>query len=200
MIGCLLNLNVDEDGNVEVDIELINKRLLVLDLDHTLIYSEYISDDQFPEIDYDFEYNSHYVSIRPYTYNFLYNIWKYYDIFVWSAGSPDYVDKIVDELFHFIPIVGVYNINWCDTICDRYYKPLIKIVNEYDIHMDDILIVDNLSFNFFDNPQNGILMPEYRGDRNDNVLVYLYNYLLELTDVSDIIILHKEDWFKEIEN
>lgn len=198
MIGCLLYLNIDENGIVDIDIELINKRLLVLDLDHTLLYSEYQTTDPFLLEYHDFKYNEYHVLIRPHLFNFLHNISKYYDLFVWSAGSPDYVDKMVNELFFYIPLVGVYNVNWCDNICDRYYKPLIKISNEYNIDINDILIADNLLFNFIDNPKNGILIPEYRGDPQDNILIYLYNYLLMLKDIDTIDHLYKEDWLLTI--
>ena len=65
-----------------------------------------------------------------------------------------------------------------------YIKDL-KILEE-GRSLKDIVIVDNNIQSFFLQLSNGIPIYDYTGDKNDSVLPFLADYLMEFMDAADV--------------
>mmetsp|Transcript_25423 Transcript_25423/g.22580 ORF Transcript_25423/g.22580 Transcript_25423/m.22580 type:complete len:289 (+) Transcript_25423:50-916(+) len=146
---------------------------LVLDLDETLIH--YV--DQPP--------NSCFLT-RPGALEFLEEMYKYYEIVVFTAGMKDYADWVLDQL------------DTQNLIKHRLYRHhvrtngfvLIKDLEKIGRDMKKTLIIDNLPENFSKQPDNGIFIKTWHNDMNDTCLYDLIPLLVRLVEeeVSDVAV------------
>ena len=80
--------------------EKINKKILLLDLDETLIHHS-----TFPphsEIEF-FSLSDDYVFLRPGVREFLHSVVDVFEVYIFTASIPEYANAIMDELFPAIP-------------------------------------------------------------------------------------------------
>ena len=145
---------------------------LVLDLDETLIH--YIDQSESTK---DSEDNGfHYFNVRPYATQMLKTLSKYYEIVVFTAGTQDYADMIINNL------PGNENIKY------RLYRR--HTIQENDVYIKDLgilgrdlkktLIVDNTQENFMYHKHNGISIKSWYEDPHDSVLKDLTKILIRV--------------------
>ena len=148
-------LSNDEDikDNLD-DLFIEQKKLLILDLDHTLIYSD---EKESTNFDFTILYNGivkFYVKKRPYLDLFLNYIFIHFDIAVWSAGNKEYVDVIIDNIFinskHLLKFI-YYNTNCIEDKNNNLTKPL-NVIENYNII--NKIIIDNNETTFYNNINN----------------------------------------------
>jgi Dullard-like phosphatase family protein len=136
---------------------------LVLDLDETLIHFVDMGPDS-------------YFLIRPGAQMFLKEMYKYYEIVVFTAGMKDYADWVLDQLDtnryikhrlyrHHVRQNGVY---------------LVKDLEKIGRHLKKTLIVDNVAENFSKQPDNGIFIRTWYNDMDDTCLPDLIPLLRRL--------------------
>jgi RNA polymerase II subunit A small phosphatase-like protein len=82
--------NTVDEGN--------NRKVLVLDLDETLIHSSFSKDSS-----YDFEFKignnySVYTKKRPGLDSFLKNVMNYFDVYIFTASIPEYCHNIISRI------------------------------------------------------------------------------------------------------
>ena len=178
---------------------------LVLDLDETLIhyfyskvpikdeshYGYFSSDDEYGQ------FNNYLISnenereridennndslkigmflLRPYTKKFLQELNEYYEIAIFTTGTKEYCDRVLQ-------LLDLNN----DLIKYRLYKHHIAL-KDANISVKDLsllgrdlsktIIVDNLDGNFRLQPNNGLPIITWKGDINDYSLKYLATIL-----------------------
>jgi len=105
--------------------------------------------------------------VRPYTKEFLIFCFTYFKyLYIWSAGTKEYVHLIVEFLFKNID-QKPHRIFTRDDI--EYYeddnnfaKPLEKIIQYQNISLNKIVIVDDTKSTAVYNEENIILIPPYK--------------------------------------
>ena len=123
---------------------------LVLDLDETLIHFVDMGQDS-------------YFLIRPGAQQFLEEMYKYYEVVVFTAGMKDYADWVLDQFDtnryikhrlyrHHVRQNGVY---------------LVKDLGKIGRNLKKTLIVDNVAENFAKQPDNGIFIRTWYNDMDD---------------------------------
>ncbi|PLW52373.1 hypothetical protein PCANC_01678 [Puccinia coronata f. sp. avenae] len=179
------------------------KKLLVLDLDYTLMDSKAYSDYSVHALD----------MARPYLHEFLTCLWPYYDICIWSATSWRWLESKLVEL-------GMVGGNHSDKyliqfVLDRgtmfevtsmrhgkiskhEVKALeliwrkIPTYNETNtVHLDD------LSRNFALNPRSGVKLSAFknaRANKHDRQLVFLARYFLQIASLPDVRMVDHKKW------
>ncbi|POW05373.1 hypothetical protein PSHT_10836 [Puccinia striiformis] len=179
------------------------KKLLVLDLDYTLMDSKAYSDYSVHALD----------MARPYLHEFLSALWPYYDICIWSATSWRWLESKLVEL-------GMVGGNYSDKyliqfVLDRgtmfevtsmrhgkiskhEVKALeliwrkIPAYNETNtVHLDD------LSRNFALNPRSGVKLSAFknaRASKHDRQLVFLARYFLQIASLPDVRTVDHKKW------
>ena len=141
---------------------------LVLDLDETLIYVRHSKNN-----------NKRTLIIRPYLYEFLNRMKKIYELILFSFGTPEYVDPIIniiekkEKYFEY----KLYR-QHASIAGNDFVKDLKKLGRD----MNKILIVDNLPQTFKLNKENGICINAFYGDINNdkNTLKNLAEILEEI--------------------
>ena len=167
------------------------KYTLVLDLDETLISFQFISQEK----------GIGEMHLRPGLENFLEIIKNYYEIIIFTSGTREYADKILDVIEHkkkkkFFD--GRLYREHTTCIGNKYIKDLSKIGRD----LSKTLIVDNLSYSFKFQYDNGILISSFYGEENDKALIELQKILIKIynenTDVRMSIKKFKDEIIKNV--
>ena len=178
------------------------KKLLIIDLDETLIHSEFRNKDNYKILDIytknskcqikSFSYsdeNSIYffdVFFRPHLKEFLTTVCKYFDLAIFTAALKGYADIILDyidpknEFFQF----RLYR-DACIPIQQRLYIKDLRIIKDYD--PKNVILMDNSLYSFMNQPSNGMLVNSFYTNHKDTQLIsaknFLVNHILPCDDV-----------------
>lgn len=142
---------------------------------------------------------------RPYLTDFIdYCFARFDKVCVWSAGTADYVHKVVETIF---PAHQQPDIILCRGEChyatdNTLFKPLAKLVDKIEgLELYNTFIVDDRLTTFLRNPANGILIPEYAPTNplqsDDSRLIELMEWfsLDEVRSIPDVRLLEKTTIF-----
>ena len=161
-----------------------SNKLILLDLDETLIHSDFDNKDTHHDsvitiTDEDnktpIEINIH---IRPNVEVFLKHLALYFDLAVFTSSVEDYANAVINELdknnniFKF-----VLHRKHCFNYGDMFYVKDLRILEDY-ISLEQVVLVDNNIFSFCNQIDNGILINSFFGDKTDNHLIEVYIYLI----------------------
>ncbi|CAD8067152.1 unnamed protein product [Paramecium sonneborni] len=169
-------------------------KLLILDLDETLIHS--CSSRDSPQVTIQLQDDEDKVdlcfNIRPFCQEFLKEMSNYYNIYLFTASSELYANAIVN---HLDPKRQYINDILCRNNCFEtkngfFIKDLRIITNR---PLKDIVIVDNLPHSFGLQLENGIPILEYLFNPKDEELKYLQKYLIQLSKEDDVRTFNKEN-------
>jgi Dullard-like phosphatase family protein len=146
------------------------KKTLLLDLDETLIHSEYKRTDA----------NAHFFDLhfRPGLKQFLKWASEHFELVCFTASSKSYADTIIDkidpngEYFSF----RLYRKSCLYLAPEIYIKDLRIIENRA---IENMILIDNQIFSFANQLDNDILLSSFFTDQNDQVLRELQQYLKE---------------------
>ena len=148
---------------------------VILDLDNTLIYS--IAQDKFPKkknhlhtMKYHKMDNDYYVFERPGLHSFLNWLFKNFNVSIWSAASPEYVEFIVKNIIEKVGrnIEYVLNSDNCDEsqhiYGDKHIKNLNMLWDYYEINGYDsynTVIIDDLKMVCKIQPYNSVRIKSF---------------------------------------
>ena len=124
--------------------------------------------------------------LRPGLEDFLDEIKEYYEIIVFTSGTREYADMILDVLEHKKQkkyFDGRLYREHTTFIGNKYIKDLSKIGRD----LSKTLIVDNLPHSFKFQHENGILISSFYGDDNDEdkALIELKKILMKIYQEND---------------
>ena len=184
--------------NSEVINKVINsdKKLILLDLDETLIHAEYPIKtaninkyDTIIRFKSDDEYEELGIYLRTGVRQFLSFLNCHFNIAIFTASEKVYADTIIryldpnKNIFKFC-LYRNHCINVNDLICIKD----LRIIDNIDIKKT--VLIDNNIYSFSSQLNNGILINSFYDDKNDielfNVLSYLFEYILPSDDVRKI--------------
>lgn len=119
------------------------KKTLVLDLDETLIHSEFNRPRKRPDltikVDIESIYADVYVFIRPYVKEFLSRMGALYELVIFTASLPNYANAIIDRLPNSMLITHrLYRHHCFKTDREIYIKELKKLGR----NIEDLIIID----------------------------------------------------------
>lgn len=147
---------------------------------------------------------------RPHLDTFLLFIMSYFRIvFVWSAGRDKYVNNVVEKIFKDIPhpyiVMNFDDVEAMPSDVENYHKPLRRAMSldPENMNYTNTLFLDNKGDNFVDNPENGIVIRDYRPRTfnemmtEDVALLQLRQWLLkpEVMNARDVRTLDKSRIF-----
>lgn len=176
------------------------KKLLVLDLDETLIYA---SEERIEA--YDFSVGSYRVLKRPYLETFLYFCATHFELGIWTSSTDSYAKEIVKNILpQDINISFLWSREHCikemnlDLYEMNYIKDLKKLKRRgYDL--ETIIMVDDTPEKLKRNYGNLVKIEPFFGDKNDIELNKLEIYLKKLKDVENIRVVEKRAWSRLVE-
>ena len=186
-----------------------NKKLLILDIDETLVHSDLdFSLKENKEVKYDsiLHFNSEEeknipvpLIVRPGTKKFLDYAVQEFDLVVFTASDKQYADVVIDYLEKDKKYfkMRLYR-NHCIFIEPGLYIKDLRIFSGIK-KLEDIIILDNSLFSFANQLNNGILITSFFSDMNDTFLENVKCYLNYIKNEKDIRIMNKKSFrFEEI--
>jgi RNA polymerase II subunit A small phosphatase-like protein len=187
-----MNKRVDFDGKSSPR----NTKLLILDLDETLIFGTEDALDAPP----DFSVGAFYIYARPHVREFLSFCSEHYRIAVWSTGSEGYVRQVlaaVTDGGH--PFAFVWSRNRCtlkglgDDGELRWLKDLKK-VHKLGWSLEQVLMLEDTPQNLARHYGNVIPIRPFTGDQADVELKRIMPFLLKLKEADNVRCIEKRSW------
>jgi carboxy-terminal domain RNA polymerase II polypeptide A small phosphatase len=180
-------------------------KLLVLDLDETLIYATYDSTELL-DIAPDFWVGpSIRVFKRPGVHEFLDYALNNFRVSVWTAAGGDYALTVINNLFgssesklEFIFTSERCSWGYNTELMQRQPVKNLKKVKAIGHDLAEILHIDNTPFTFSLNYGNGIQVKDFTGHQEDTELRDLTKYLELIKDVPDVRPVDKRAWRSKI--
>jgi TFIIF-interacting CTD phosphatase-like protein len=156
----------------------MNKKLLVLDIDSTLIFAK-------PQE------KQYIVAKRPYLDEFMEYIFSAYDVALWTAGSSSYAKIIAEHVFpqYKERFKFIWSVDECETgNIFGGLKPLRKLwssdlakQNGWD--EKNTLMVEDTPENCMFNEGNCLIVPKFTGEKGDETLRYLKIFLSRIASI-----------------
>lgn len=190
------------------------KKLLIFDMDETLIHcvddvekqdSDIVLEIKFPDVDEDETVYAG-INIRPYIIDCLKEASKHYQVIVFTASHKVYADAILD----FIDPDGAliqhrlyrHNCILTTAACtpssnsasagSGFYIKDLRIFQNSQFSMKDIVIVDNSVYSFAFHIDNGIPIVPFYDDKEDEEMLHLIYYLNCLAQVDDVRVQNRQ--------
>jgi carboxy-terminal domain RNA polymerase II polypeptide A small phosphatase len=168
--------------------EDFKKKLLVLDLDETLIHtvSTYEQLSRAPDNVFYFDaaqQRPYPVYKRPGVEKFLMSVASQFEVAVWTAGTREYAEPILNWLDPYGFITTRLYRDSCTELEDGSY---VKDLSKLNRSLSEVVIVDNNPYSFQFQPDNGIQCLDFYFDKCDTELKRIRQFLHIIKDVHDI--------------
>ncbi len=186
-----------------------NRKLLILDLDETLIHASEKPLARVP----DFSVYNYHVYKRPSLETFLLTCLDWFDVAVWTSSGGEYATQVVAAIFpdpqalKFVwtsdrcSIVYNYNFDLIDGHYPQYYsrKPLKKVKRRgYDL--EAVIAIDDTPKKWEKSYGNLITVKPFEGDEAERELSHLLDYLNILKHERNIRSIEKRGWRDRVIN
>ena len=192
-----------KDENLYINVPNIkncSKKILLLDLDETLIHADFNCEhDQTNSKSLKYDKIINFISdndenisvgifIRNGVKNFLTEVSKYFDVGIFTASVKEYADAVINFLDPEKKLIKyrLYRNN-CILFNEIFSVKDLRILN---IDLKNVILIDNSMYSFAAQLTNGVLINSFYGNKNDNELYNLLNYLLNFVlyakDVRDV--------------
>ena len=176
----------------------MDKPLLILDLDETLIFAS----DKRMEQEPDFICGPYSIYCRPYLNEFFQEIVTTFRFGVWTSATDDYMECVVSNVIpKEIKLEFLFGRRRCTQVLDpntgemKWIKDLKKIKKK-GYTLDRVIIVDDTASKLERNYGNLIKVSPWRGSAEDDELFYLGKYLNKISGLSSFRNLDKRFWRK----
>jgi RNA polymerase II subunit A small phosphatase-like protein len=172
-----------------------NSRLLVLDLDETLVHAT----EQPLTRPADLRVDGYHIHTRPGAEAFLREVGQLYALAVWSSAGKVYVETTVAELFSEVRFEFIWSQERCTMRYDgermrRYWVKDLKKVKRRGWPLERVLIVDDQRSKCERDYGNAIHLRPYRGATDDDELPRLGQYLRQIHATENFRRLEKRTW------
>lgn len=168
-----------------------NKKLLVLDLDETLVHSSFNKVDNADiviplsiEDPVSKATISHqvYVYKRPYVDEFLETMSKYYELAIFTASLQVYCDAVMEKL----DPKGLCVHRLYRDSCIQSNGVFVKDMSILGRPVESVIILDNCAASYMFQPENGILAIAFYDDKTDTFLKDIEETMIHLSRVEDV--------------
>ena len=171
-------------------------KLLILDLDETLIYSRLHLLAGTP----DFDVGPYHVYKRPHLDYFLATCLEWFQVGIWTSASPDYAAEIIGALF---PEPERLAFVWTSDRCTIAYdeelggyvaRKSLKKIKRRGYSPESVIVVDDSPEKWRQSYGNLVEVPPFLGAEDDDELTRLLPYLHSLRDHPNVRAVDKRHW------
>jgi RNA polymerase II subunit A small phosphatase-like protein len=163
----------------------VGKKCLVLDLDETLVHSNFrpVPDPDFiVPVEIENRWHNMYVQKRPGVDEFLRQMGELYEVVVYTASLGSYADPVLDHL----DIYNAVSHRLFRESCFRYRGNYIKDLSQLGRPMSDTIIIDNSPASYIFHSTNAVPISSWFNDPHDSELLDICPLLADLSDTKDV--------------
>ncbi len=178
----------------------LESKLLVLDLDETLIYAT----ERNLERDFDFIVGQYFVYKRPYLDEFLKFCFENVEVAVWTSSTESYAAKIIENIFDFNYQISFF---WSRERCTlsfdeeervNFYEKKILKVKKRGYDLNSVIVVDDSPEKWRSSYGNLVRVKPFFGETDDDELEHLTIYLEKLKKIENIRKFEKRNWRSKV--
>ncbi|KAG1746579.1 HAD-like domain-containing protein [Suillus paluster] len=161
------------------------KKCLVLDLDETLVHSNFraIPDPDFiVPVEIDHRWHNMYVQKRPGVDEFLRQMGELYEVVVYTASLSAYADPVMD----YLDMYKVVSHRLFRENCYRFRGNYVKDLSQLGRPMADTIILDNSPASYIFHPTNAVPISSWFNDPHDTELMDICPLLIDISDAKDV--------------
>ena len=162
------------------------KKTLVLDLDETLVHSSFTPPPRQPDISFSVNFDGInrmiYVLKRPHVEEFLNILSNIYEIIIFTASISQYADFVINKIDTYHVVKNRLFRQHCIFDKGLFIKDLTKLGRD----LKDVIIIDNNPVSYALNQDNGIPIPTWYENLQDNELMKLIPILKYLSKIDDV--------------
>lgn len=178
----------------------LERKLLILDLDETLIYAT----EEKLEREADFSVGQYCVCKRPFLNEFLEFCFENFDVAVWTTATKSYAEEILkvilkkDQTLQFL---------WTRERCtfafdteerEHFYVKRMYKIRRCGYKLESVIVVDDSPNVWQSSYGNLVHINKFEGNQGDNELEILPVFLEKLKNVENIRSIEKRSWRKKI--
>lgn len=176
------------------------RKLLVLDLDETLVHACEKPLARPPC----FSVGPYSVYRRPHLADFVSHVLGRFDVGVWTASGSVYAEQVVERIFPADSLKFVWSSRRCSTTRDWTtggYQTIKKLnkLKRHGWRLESVIAVDDTPAKHGRNYGNLVTVREFLGDEADVELLLLMRYLDTLADTPNVRAIEKRWWRKQVE-
>jgi len=174
-------------------------RLLVLDIDETLLYASTKALERQP----DFTMGRYSVYLRPHLQKFLDFAFEHFRVGIWTSATRTYAQKILAPLLKDREVEFLWTRERCTRRIDPetqetvFIKDLKKLKRR-GYCLEEILVVDDSPEKIQRQYGNFIRVAPFYGSTEDRELALLPEYLLRLDQIKNVRKVEKRNWRQQI--
>lgn len=174
------------------------RKLLVLDLDETLMYAA----EEALGRPADFQVERFHVYKRPHVQEFLSSSAELFDLAVWTTSTEDYAEAIIQKLFPgHVSLAFVWARQRCTIASnpdtrERFWIKDLKKLKKHGYLLERVIVVDDSPEKLQRNYGNLVMVKPYQGDPDDAELLLLLPFLRRLATLEDVRKIEKRFWGK----
>eukprot|EP01135_Chromosphaera_perkinsii_P007367 Nk52_evm15s805 gene=Nk52_evmTU15s805 len=169
----------------EIKEPFLQKKLLVIDLDETLVHSTFkpIEDpDYIVPVDIEGVIHKVYVKKRPKVDEFLNAIRGRFECVLFTASLDKYADPVTDFLD---PSNTVFQHRLFREGCVQYRGNFVKDLSKLGRELNTIIILDNSPVSYLFHPENALPIRSWFDDEEDTELLKILPVLEDISKVND---------------
>ncbi len=180
----------------------MKKKLIILDIDETLIFST----ENLLEYEPDFSFGQFHTYKRPFLKEFLEFCFENFEVAVWTSATESYAAEIINQIFSKDQHLSFF---WTRSRCTISYdeelresihtKKMWKIRRKgYDLK--HVIVIDDSPEQWKSSYGNLVRVEKFLGQKDDKELKLLIEYLKKLKDAENIRAIGKRGWRYSIES
>ncbi len=173
------------------------KKLLILDLDETIIHATETPLGHTPDF---MILGQYHVYRRPFLDEFLRFCFEHFRVGVWTSSSLDYAQAVVAQAIEPIgPLEFLWDRERCTNRYDAelgqsYFVKDLGKLKKRGYALEQVLMIDDSKEKLERNYGNYIRVAEFTGQQGDEELRKLMLYLPKLVDVENVRTVEKRFW------
>ncbi len=171
-------------------------KLLILDLDETLLYGAEKPLDRDP----DFLAGPYFIYKRPGVHEFLAQVGQHFELAVWTASTPSYAQEVVPKIFNSeLQPSFVWARDRCTQKFDRethsheWAKNLSKVKRK-GYRLESVIMLDDTPRKLASHYGNLLPIRPFEGDPSDVELALIIPFLRHLALVPNVRKIEKRFW------
>ena len=172
------------------------KKLLILDLDETLIFAT----ENKSEREADFTVGQYFVYQRPFLNEFIEFCFEHFEVAIWTTATRSYANEILqtilktDQKLQFLWTRERCTLSFDEEEREHYFVKRMSKIRRCGYKLESVIVVDDSPNVWKCSYGNLVRVNKFEGNQTDEELKILPNYLGKLEKAINIRAIEKRNW------